>query len=64
MDVTSTLTLQYIKELKFHSLEVVSRYRDPQLQVDENYSYLYNLNQIFVNVTFLMLFFTLKLSGL
>ena len=26
--------------LNFHPLEVVSRYRDPQLQVDENYSYL------------------------
>ena len=25
--------------LNFHPLEVVSRYRDPQLQVDENYSY-------------------------
>ena len=24
--------------LNFHPLEVVSRYRDPQLQVDENYS--------------------------
>ena len=29
----------------FHLLEVVSRYRDPQLQVDENYSYLLNLIQ-------------------
>ena len=27
----------------FHPLEVVSRYRDPQLQVAENYSYLFNL---------------------
>ena len=26
--------------LNFHSLEVVSRWRDPQLQVSENYSYL------------------------
>ena len=25
---------------KFHQLEVVSRYRDPQLQVGENHSYL------------------------
>ena len=29
--------------LNFHTLEVVSRYRDPQLQVAENYSYLFNL---------------------
>ena len=27
--------------LNFHPLEVVSRYRDPQLQVGENYSYLF-----------------------
>ena len=27
----------------FHSLEVVSRYRDPQLQVRENYSHLFDL---------------------
>ena len=27
----------------FHPLEVVSRYRDPQLQLDENYAYLFNL---------------------
>ena len=30
--------------LNFHSLEVVSRYRDPQLQVGENYLYLLNLD--------------------
>ena len=29
--------------LIFHQLEVVSRYRDPQLPVGKNYSYLYNL---------------------
>ena len=29
--------------LFFHSLKVVSRYRDPQLQMGENYSYLFNL---------------------
>ena len=29
--------------LDFHPLEVVSRYRDPQPQVVENYSYLFNL---------------------
>ena len=30
--------------LNCHSLEVVSRYRDPQLQVAEHYSYLFNFN--------------------
>ena len=30
--------------LNFQPLEVVSRYRDPQLQVAENYKYLINLN--------------------
>ena len=30
--------------LNFHPLEVVSRYRDPQLQVSENYSYLFNFS--------------------
>ena len=29
--------------LNFEPLEVVSRYRDPQLQVVENYSYMFNL---------------------
>ena len=29
-----------LNNLKFHPLEVVSRYRDPQLQVAENYPYL------------------------
>ena len=29
--------------LNFQPLEVVSRYRDPQLQVDENYPYLFHL---------------------
>ena len=29
--------------LIFHPLEVVSRYRDPQFQVGENYSCLFNL---------------------
>ena len=28
-----------LDNLNFHPLEVVARYRDPQLQVDENYSY-------------------------
>ena len=35
-------TLSY---LIFHPLEVVSRYRDPQLQVGENYRYSFNLRQ-------------------
>ena len=29
--------------LNFQPLEIVSRYRDPQTQVVENYSYLFNL---------------------
>ena len=29
----------------FHPLEVVCRYRDPQLQVGENYSYLFRFRQ-------------------
>ena len=29
--------------LNFQALEVMSRYRDPQPQVLENYSYLFNL---------------------
>ena len=31
--------------LNFHPREVVTRYRDPQLQVDKTYSYLINLRQ-------------------
>ena len=30
--------------LNFHPFEVVSRYRDPQLQVADNYLYLFNLS--------------------
>ena len=33
--------------LTFHPLEVVSRYRDPQLQVAEKSSCLFNLRQIY-----------------
>ena len=29
-----------LNNLNYHPLEVVSRYRDPQFEVDENYSYL------------------------
>ena len=32
---------------KFTSLDAVSRYRDPQLQVGENYLYLFSLKQFF-----------------
>ena len=32
-----------LNNLNFHPLEVVSRYRDPQLQVDENDPFLFNL---------------------
>ena len=31
--------------LNFHPLEVVSRYRDPQLQWGGNYSHLFNLRR-------------------
>ena len=33
-----------VNNLNFQPLEVVSRYRDPQLQVAENYSCLFNLS--------------------
>ena len=42
-----------IKNVNFHQLEVVSRYRDPQLQVGENYSYLFNLRS---NMRMLLMF--------
>ena len=48
--------LTKLKNLNFHPLEVVSRYRDPQLQVGENYSYLYNLNQNICDLDFLLFF--------
>ena len=38
-----TLLIAKLCDLNFHELERVSRYRDPQIQVDENYSYLFNL---------------------
>ena len=31
-----------VSNLNFHLLQVVSRYRDPQLQVGENFSYVFN----------------------
>ena len=39
-----TLILLSLIYLNFHPLEVVSRYRDPQLEVGENYLYLFNLS--------------------
>ena len=38
-------SLNKLRNLNFHPLEVVSRYRYPQLQVGENYSYLFNSRQ-------------------
>ena len=32
-----------INNFNFHPFEVLSRYSDPQIQVGENYSYLFNL---------------------
>ena len=37
--------LLYANLFEFSTSEVVSRYRDPQPQVAENYSYLFNLSQ-------------------
>ena len=34
-----------LNHLNFHPPEAVSRYSDPQLQVGENYSYLFNIRQ-------------------
>ena len=41
--VVLTLFLLSYLFLVYHPLEVVSRYRDPQLQVGENCTYLFNL---------------------
>ena len=39
-----------LNNLNFHPLEVVSRYRDPQLQVGENYSCICSIwEQTFAN---------------
>ena len=38
-DTVIIQTLSVLHDLNFHPLEVVSRYREPQLQVGENYSY-------------------------
>ena len=42
-DALIKLFFAKFSNLNFHPLEVVSRYRDPQLQVGENYSHLFNL---------------------
>ena len=42
--LVSTLALISVIYLNFYPLEIVSRYRDPQLQVIENYSYVFNLS--------------------
>ena len=34
-----------LSNFNFHSLEVVSRYRDPQLPLGEHYSHFFNLSQ-------------------
>ena len=47
MFLSSSINIQYdcvnhlgtnLKDLNFHPLQIVSRYRDPQFQVGENYS--------------------------
>ena len=40
MDFDNPFTAK-LSYLNFHALEVVSRHRDPQLQVGEHYSYLF-----------------------
>ena len=46
--------------LNFHPRQVASRYREPQFQVAENYSYLFNLgpnfSNIFCNIYFVLIF--------
>ena len=50
---TYSTTLQAFSRLAislyFHQLVVVCRYRDPQLQAGENYTYLFNLRQNIAN---------------
>ena len=44
IDLCSTNILSdQLAHLEFHPLEVMSRYRYPQLESGENYSYLFNL---------------------
>ena len=46
-------TEKTIWSTNLHSLEAVSRYRDPQLQVSENYPYVLNLIANICNFWFL-----------
>ena len=46
-----------LMHLSFQPLEVVSRYRDPQPQVVENFSYLFNFRLNIYESTFLKQFF-------
>ena len=41
-----------LSHYNFHTLEVVSRYRDQQIQVGENYSELFNLQILMFKHTF------------
>ena len=49
-----------LNNLNFHPRQVASRYREPQIQVAENYSYLFNLDtnfsNIFCNIYFVLIF--------
>ena len=47
--------------LNFLPLEIVSRYRDPQLQVGEKYSFLFNL---ILSTLWLRLWYWLAMKGL
>ena len=51
-----------IFNLNCHPHEVVSRYRDPQLQVGENYSYLFNLRPNMYNFLSLKTHFIINMS--
>ena len=46
------LSIAKLVNWNFHPLEVVSRWRDPQLQVSENYSYLKAFEIVLIDVTF------------
>ena len=40
----------YVNNCNIHLLEVASRYRDPQLQVDKKYWYLFTWDETFLNL--------------
>ena len=50
------------ENLNYHPLEVVSRYRDPHLQVGENYSYLCNLRPNICKLRCLSTYFVSKIE--